>query len=256
MRRSIPSVLAILAAISAAPVTGVMAQDASRVATQSAVDAAVPANPGTLRGLCEARPDGDPFLAEVLRARDLETEEAIGAALQALEPQARRMAEEAPTDVAAQYRLAAVMGAGLDIEHGTSKVSGASELHPQVVRVLQLQPDHPGASYMLGKMHASILRMSGLKRFMAKTLLGGAAMEGASWEEAQARLELAARAEPCVPEHHFELARAYAEQGHTEGWERELASVLELTADGTSAREARLRQRSEEFAREWRQKSP
>jgi hypothetical protein len=254
MKRISP-LIAILTAIPAGQITAAVAQDASRVVAPVEV-AAVDAIPGTLRSLCAARPEGDPFIAEVLRARDHATEDEVGAALQALEPQARRMAQEAPNDVLAQYRLAAVMGAGLDIEHGTSKVSGASELHPQVMRVLQLQPDHPGASFMLGKMHASILRMSGFKRFMAKTLLGGAAMEGASWEEAQSRLELATRAEPCVPEHHFELARVYAHQGNSEGWERELASVMELTTNGTSPRVAKLRQRSEEFAREWRVSTP
>jgi hypothetical protein len=250
MRRISP-LIAMLTAIPAGQITAAVAQDVSRAATPVEV-AAADASSGTLRSICEARPEGDAFLAEVHRARDLATEEEVGAALQALEPQARRMAEEAPNDAAAQYRLAAVMGAGVDIEHGTSKVSGASELHGQVTRVLQLQPDHPGASFMLGKMHASILRMSGFKRFMAKTLLGGAAMEGASWEEAQSRLEHATRAEPCVPEHHFELARLYAHQGNSEGWERELAAVMELTADGTSPRVAKLRRRSEEFAREWR----
>jgi hypothetical protein len=254
MRRISP-LIAILTAIPAGQITAVVAQEASRVVAPADV-AAADATLGNLRGLCEARPEGDPFLAEVHRARDLATEEEIGAALQALEPQARRMAAEAPNDAAAQYRLAAVMGAGVDIEHGTSKMAGASELHGQVTRVLQLQADHPGASFMLGKMHASILRMSSFKRFMAKTLLGSAAMEGASWEEAQSRLEHAARAEPCVPEHHFELARVYAHQGNSEGWERELAAVMELTASGTSPRVAKLRQRSEEFAREWRVSTP
>jgi hypothetical protein len=209
---------------------------------------------GALRSVCAASPaPDDPFLVEVARARDLDDPEAVEAALVALEPEARRMAAEAPDDAAAQYRIAAVMGAGLDLEDGLSKVSGASELHDQVKLVLTLDPEHAGASYMLGKMHASVLRLSGFKRFMAKTLLGGEMMKDASWEEARARLELATRKEPCVPEHHFELARAYAAQGHKEGWERELASVMELTEGGTTSREAKLRQRSEGFAREWRQ---
>jgi uncharacterized protein HemY len=102
-------------------------------------------------------------------------------------------------------------------------------------------------------MHASILRLSGFKRFMAINVLGGNAMKNASWEEAQSRIELATLKEPCVPEHHFELARVYAQQGNREGWERELAAVLELTEGGTSPRIARLRQRTDEFAREWRE---
>jgi hypothetical protein len=237
-------------AMAAAQPTAVWAQEPS---TATPTIQWLPA--GTLRSMCASSPGpSDPFLVEVGRARDLDTPEAIEAALAALEPEARRTAAEAPNDAAAQYRVAAVMGAGLDLEDGLSKVSGASELHGQVKRVLELDPEHAGASYMLGKMHASVLRLSGFKRFMAKTLLGGDAMGDASWEEAQARLELATRKEPCVPEHHFELARAYAAQGHTEGWERELASVMELTEGGTTNREAKLRTRSEGFARDWRQK--
>jgi hypothetical protein len=63
------------------------------------------------------------------------------------------------------------------------------------------------------------------------------------------------REDPCVPEHHFELARAYAQQGNVEGWERELAAVFELTA-GRDGRSALLRERAEGFGREWRQKAP
>jgi hypothetical protein len=209
---------------------------------------------GALRAMCASRPIADDsFLVEVARVRDLDDPRTVEAELDSLESEARRGATESPNDAAAQYRLAAVMGAGLDLEDGLSKVSGASELHDQVARVLALDPEHAGASYMLGKMHASVLRLSGFKRFMAKTELGGDAMGDASWETALPRLELAVRKEPCVPEHHFELARAYAAQEVTEGWERGLASVMELTEGGTTKRELKLRARSEGFAREWRQ---
>jgi hypothetical protein len=199
---------------------------------------------------CAATPGaGDPFLAEVERMHDLEDEAAARAALDALEPEARRMAAEAPNDVTAQYRLAALMGARLDDESGSAKVSGAAELHDQALRVLELDPTHAGASYMVGRLHASVLRLSGIKRFMATRLMGGGALKDASWERAQALLELAVREEPCVPEHHWELARVYAHQGDAEGAERELAYVRELTA-GRNGPDARLFARAEELARE------
>jgi hypothetical protein len=208
---------------------------------------------GSLGRVCAARPAiGDSFLAEVSKARDLPTPEAEEAALALLEPEARRQASELPNDVSAQYRLAAVMGAALDLEHGTSKMNGASELYDQVVRVLALDPAHPGANYMMGKIHASVMRLSGMKRFLANTLFGGPALKNASWEEAQTRLELAVREEPCVPEHHFELARVYAAKRFTEGWERELAYVVQLTAGQDGRQASKLRERSEGFAREWR----
>jgi hypothetical protein len=193
----------------------------------------------------------DAFLAEVARVRDLETEEQAKAALAGLEPDARRMAAEAPDDVAAQYRLAAVLGAQLDHASGESKMRGAAEVRAQAERVLQLDAVHAGASYMLGRIHASIMRMSGFKRFMAKQLFGGSALQGASWEKAHELLEVAVREDPCVPEHHLELARVYAHYGDVERAERELEYVRQL-AIGDDQRQARLRERADEFAREWR----
>jgi hypothetical protein len=192
--------------------------------------------------------EADPFLAAVMRARAIENEDAAKAALAELEPEARRMAQEAPDDPAAQYRLAAVLGARLDHEHGGSKMAGAEELRPQAQRVLELEPGHPGASFMLGKIHASVMRLGGFKRFMAKQLFGGGALEGASWEQAQELLEAAVRGAPCVPDHHWELARVYAERDDVAGAERELAYVRELTA-GQDGRLARIRERAEELSR-------
>ena len=207
---------------------------------------------GELSLSCASRSKpSDPFLAEVALARDLESPEAAKAALDALEPEARRMAEEAPSDAYAQYTLAAVLGARLDHESGRDKMAGAEQVRDQAERVLELAPEHAGASYMLGKIHASILRLGGFKRFLAKSIFGGGALEGASWEEAQALLETAVRGEPCVPEHHFELARVYAQKGDAEGAERELGYVRELT-EGLDGRQARLRERAEEMGREWR----
>lgn len=213
---------------------------------EAPADASTPSPPA----LCAVRaPEEDAFLAQVGRARTLEPEEAAIAALDELEPEALRAAEASPNDAAAQYDLAAVMGARLEYESGRAKMAGAAKVRAQAERVLALAPDHPGASYMLGRIHASILRMSGLKRFLAKQLFGGEALEGASWEKAQALLEVAARADPCVPEHHFELGRVYAARGDAAGAAREFASVRELTA-GREGRDARLRERAEDLGRE------
>ena len=79
----------------------------------------------------------------------------------------------------------------------------------------------------------------------------GDALDGASWETAETLLEAAVQGDPCVPDHHFELARVYAHTGDVDGAERALASVRELTADATGA-EARLRDKAAQFEKEWR----
>jgi hypothetical protein len=201
---------------------------------------------------CAATENADAFLAQVVRARDLADPDAAEAALAALEPEARAMAAEHPDDAAAQYRLAAVLGAQLDHESGKSKMKGAADVRAQAERVLALDPSHPGASYMLGRIHSSILRMSGFKRFMAKQLFGGGTLDGASWEKAQELLETAVRGEPCAADYQFELARVYAHRGNVDGAERALASVRELTADAAGA-QGRLREKAAAFERDWRE---
>jgi hypothetical protein len=206
----------------------------------------------TLAGRCSAiAEETDPFLAEVMRLRDHENAEEARAALDALEPGAREGAAAAPTDAGAQYRLALVLGAQLEHMDGTAKIEGATEVHDQATRVLELSPQHAGASYMLGKLHATVRRMSGFKRFLATSLLGGSALKDASWDQAQALLEAAVREAPCVPEHHFELARVYEARDDLPAAHRELGYVLELT-DGKEGRATtRLRERAEQFGREW-----
>jgi hypothetical protein len=235
----------------ALPFSAAGQQAAPRAAAQ--VGLGEPAGGERLYAICAARVESDPFLVEVNRARDLDDPEASRAALQALEPEARRRAEESPQDAAAQYHLAAVMGALLDHADGTDKIGGANALHDQAARVLALAPEHAGASYMMGKLHASVRRLGGFKRFLATSILGGSALKDASWERAQELLEVAERGDPCVPEHHFELARVFAHHGDTAAWEVELAHVRELT-EGRDGRLARLRERVDEMEKEWRSK--
>jgi hypothetical protein len=227
------------------------------LAGQQVVAGALPApqagaSTGTLAERCAAVAEAtDPFLAEVMRLRDHENAEEARAALAALEPGAREAAAAAPNDADAQYRLALVLGAELEHMDGTAKIEGATVVHDQASRVLALSPQHPGASYMLGKLHATVRRMSGLKRWVATSLLGGSALKDASWEQAQALLEVAVREAPCVPEHHFELARVYQARDDLPGAQRELGDVLELTAGKEGRATTRLRERTQQFWQEW-----
>jgi hypothetical protein len=162
-------------------------------------------------------------------------EEVVRGSLDVLERDARAAALERPDDVEARYRLAAVIGASLEHRSGGSKVSAAKEVHALVVRVLEDAPGHAGARYILGRLHAGVLRLDRVSRFVATRLLGGGALRSASWEEARTLLELSEREDPCVAEHHLELARVYAERGDSAGAARELAHVLEVTRGARGA---------------------
>src|SRR5262249_42898736 len=113
-------------------------------------------SPSLLPGCARAPDRADPFLTQVSRARELPTQAALDSALDVLEPQARRLSVQSPTDAAAQYRLAAVLGARLDFEHGSSKMKGAGQVLDQARRVLALDATHAGASYIVGKIQSGV----------------------------------------------------------------------------------------------------
>lgn len=148
----------------------------------------------------------------IVIARRLDRD-AAKSALAALQDSLAAEAMAHPDEVQTQYLLAAAMGSRADVEGGREKVRAAKAAHAQATRVLAMDPSHPGAQHLLGRLHAAVMRMDIVTRFLATRLIGGAVLSGASWEEAQRLLEAAAEGDPCVPDYHYELARVYAERG-------------------------------------------
>jgi hypothetical protein len=130
-------------------------------------------------------------------------------------------------------------------------VSGAKELHVQLMDLPELSPGHPGASYILARLHVGVMKLDRVTRFLARHPLGGDALRSASWDQAQALLEHAAREEPCVPEHHVELARLYARRGDKAAAKLALVRVWELTEGKEAGRDAHVREHAERLAREY-----
>jgi hypothetical protein len=158
-----------------------------------------------------------------------------------LEAEARDEAAAAPRDADAQYALAAILGVRTDLAEGRARLALAEELLGQVRRVLEIEPSHPGAHHILGLLGAGVMRMSWLDRFLARKLIGGEVLDEASWTKARHHLELAESGDPCVPDHHFELARLYLDRGEPSLAYREIGHVLELTSR-TPARWGRVRE--------------
>lgn len=149
--------------------------------------------------------------------------------LQALEAEARSRFASAPDDPEAAYRLTAVLGARTDLAEGREQLRLADELHREALRVLELDPRHPGAHHVLGRLSAAAMRLGGFERFLARHLLGASMLDEASWARARRHLEAAEAGDPCRPEHHYELGRLYLELGEsTRGW-KEVGHVLALT---------------------------
>lgn len=135
--------------------------------------------------------------------------------------------EDAPDDVRARFRLATVTAVRLELDDG-DEVELAREVHRHAARIVAADPKHAGAHHMLGRLHAAVMRLGGFKRFLAKTFVGGELLERASWEAARRHLELAEALEPCIPDHHYELARLLFERGRPEDALAEVEHVRTL----------------------------
>lgn len=143
------------------------------------------------------------------------------------EAEARQAVEQTPDDVGRRFAVAVVLGLRADREGGRTKVRAASELHHELRRILDLDPEHAPARHLLGRLHAGVMRMDRVTRWIATHLLGGGALAEASWEGAEQNLAFAEERAPEVLDHHYELARLYQATHRPELAVQELRHVLE-----------------------------
>ena len=145
------------------------------------------------------------------------------------------LVSEDPNDPEPRYLYAAAMALRAVEEGGRTQVGLAQRAHEQATITLTVAPNHAGAQHVLGRLHAAVMRLSGFKRFVATKILGGKALSGASWETAESLLAEAARLQPEVPSHHYELGALYLDTDRPElalaAFERTLASPPLYPAD-------------------------
>jgi hypothetical protein len=152
--------------------------------------------------------------------------------LERLRDSLRVEAEAAPADVERLHELAAVLGTLTELQGASAKVKTAQELDALTKRMLALDPAHAGAHHITGRLHAAVMRLGRVERFVATRMLGGSALSAASWETARHHLESAATRDPCSPQHHYELARLYAERGEPTLAAEQLNQVLRSPPSG------------------------
>lgn len=182
-------------------------------------------------------PDTVWILVEASVARDDDGE--ANAILREAERLARQAVEGSESNVGRRFALAAVLGMRTDIEGGRTKVGVASDLYDELGVVLELDPEHTRARYMMGRLHAGVRRMGGVTRWLATNLLGGNTLKEASWEEAERHLAFAEEHAPEVPDHHLQLARLYVDIGRPDLARREARHVLDMKASSPLERAAR-----------------
>jgi tetratricopeptide (TPR) repeat protein len=135
---------------------------------------------------------------------------------QMAEALARHLVFENPNDPEPRYWYAAALGLRAAEEGGRTQVRLAQRAHEQARLTLTIAPDHAGAQHVLGRLHAAVMRLSGFKRFVATRLLGGKVLAEASWETAESLLAAAARLQPEIPAHHYELGNLYLDTDRPE----------------------------------------
>lgn len=129
----------------------------------------------------------------------------------------------------AHFWLAASLGLLADVSGGRAKISFARESWETARVALALDPDHPGAHHIMGRLHRGARRLSWMSRLIAGALGLGDVLEDASWESAEDHLRLAAEAEAGTLMYRVELARLLAERDRTDEARRILDGVLART---------------------------
>jgi len=157
--------------------------------------------------------------------------------------QARVATTLQPEDVEGHYWLAVASGILAEAEGGRTKVRMAETSWNETNWILAKDSLHAGAHHLQGRIHAAVMRVNSVTRFLARLLLGGEVLGQASWERAESHLRRAAELDPDVPMHHFELAMTYRDLGR----EDEMRAALQRAAAAPGRRpiDAQYRQRAE-----------
>jgi hypothetical protein len=139
---------------------------------------------------------------------------------------ARALVQAAPGDADAHYLYAVALGQRLELSGTREKVRLGAATRAEAETALALNPDHPGAHHVLGRLHAGTMRMNPVARFLARRVLGAEALEGASWERAEYHFVRAHELEPDNPRHSVELGVLYLDTDRPD----EALAILQLAA--------------------------
>ncbi len=141
---------------------------------------------------------------------------------------ARRAVRLTPNDARALFSLGLVLG-NLALSRGIrERVRMATEIRDLALRALAADSTHDGAHHLLGRWNYEIMRLSGVSRFIARSILDGGVFGKASWEEARRELERAVELDPTRIYHRLDLARVYVARKEVGAARRELRKLAEL----------------------------
>jgi len=155
---------------------------------------------------------------------------------------ARRAVRLAPDAAYPLFVLAMVLGNTALTKGTREKVRMATEVRSLGLRAVAADSNHDGAQHLLGRWNYEVMSLSGVQRFIAKSILGGGVFGQASWDEARRRMERAVALDPVRIYHRLDLAKVLAARKETAAARAELARIAALptrvAADSMYRREA------------------
>jgi nitroreductase len=201
-------------------------QPAAALAAAQAILAAEPANYGALWRAARSQVD----VAKRIKGEHEYTRGVRDSVFAVAEGYARRAVAADSMDAEGHFTLALALGELSRTRGGKERVKFARIIYDEATRALALDTAHDGAHHILGAWHAEIMRLSGVTKFFAKTLLGAGFMNRAAWDSAAVHLERAVALDSTYIHHRLELAEIYADMKRWTEAEPQLEAIPALPA--------------------------
>jgi len=115
------------------------------------------------------------------------------------------------------FMVAVAVGRVALTKGARERVNYARVVREEALRATELNPRHDGALHVLGRWNAEIMRLPGITKFFAKTFLGAAIFNEASWQNAETYFNRAIDIAPNNIYHHLDLAEALVDAGNRQG---------------------------------------
>jgi tetratricopeptide (TPR) repeat protein len=142
---------------------------------------------------------------------------------------ARRAVAANPNDPENHFHLARALGRAALSVGVRDRVKYAKEIRAAALQALELDANHPGALHVMGVWNAEVMRLNGVQRFFAKTVLGGGILGTANWKDAVSYMERAVAVDPERLTHRLDLAKIYIDVKQTEKAREQLEHITAAT---------------------------
>lgn len=127
------------------------------------------------------------------------------------------------------FMVAVATGRAALTKGARERVRYAGVVREEALRAIELNSRHAGAMHVLGRWNAEIQRLPGITKFFARTFLGAAVFNQASWDNAVSYFSQSLEIEPSNIYHHYDLAEALVDAGRRPEAVPHLQRVAELS---------------------------